>query len=139
MYDTFQNTKFQYYYPISFVKRNKSYLCTNVPRKIHWCYGDTILIVFDIRDLDCDPETTFEDTKVQITFYDFRGEEVFSMISDDDDTCIDIEEMTVSLIFDREQSLKIKKGVYSCSVALIYDEVDYQTILRREDCEIHVR
>lgn len=145
MYLDYWCQPFPYDYPYSFEEHNKIYLQGKIIPYWIWNEFDTVTITFNIPNLikccRCYPELNFEDIDPQthyfeITFYNFRYEELYSVQKDI------TEEVSVEIL--KEDSEKyFPSGVYYCSLILKSLEDDsaeaVRTIVNKEYCLLYVR
>lgn len=135
MYNTYSNEKFCYFYPISFSNQNREYLLSKCPIAASWFFGDTPFLAFMLVDEEID---FLKNSNIKISFFNFRGEEVYQKNFTYDD--IDKDTKCIYLEIDEETSTSIFiRGIYKCSITMEKDEVEYQTILPKEYCKIYVR
>ena len=128
IYTDYSDQDFDYFYPISFDKRNKVYLQLNQTPAGSWNYGDTVEIVFTIEVI----EGALEGKMLEVTFYNFRYEEVETAVEPAGDLVI--------ITIDEETSKQsFKRGNYYCGVKLKDEEQQTSlTILDPQSCLLYV-
>lgn len=143
MYKDYSGKCLPYSYPISFDLRNKSYLWLNEPIRVKWYYGDYVPMTFKLCDKDPDDEQSIpeylENKTIELTFYNFRKEEVLNVEFVPNDVLSDEEVYYIEYTIDSETSAKLfSRGIYYCGMTLVDENNDVETILYYNKCPIEV-
>lgn len=129
MYDTFDNVSFNYNFPFSFELRNKPYLEMIDKAYDSWNYSAVTDITFEIDDVDV--ETDY----LKLTLYNYRYEEVLSVVS------TDIDNNTVTFTLNSENSEILIPNIYLFSVELFDNDDNLKRVVinQSEDNFFYVR
>lgn len=141
LYNVFDSEQFDYYYPITWEKRNKEYLEMSEKSSATWNYQDTVRFSINLRECNEDIVNNdfLDNSDIVVTFYNFRYESIYSQTYSTND--LDSEEYTIILDIDRETSSNIfTKGIYRMGIIVKSQEEngDFTTVLSSEDFLIYV-
>ena len=118
MYETFDNARLEYSYPINFTSRNRLYLLPKHFSVFSWSYGDTVDLVFILAKKDVELDENFlKGKQIVINFYNFRGEPIYERTFVENAEEIHLEKKVVVMPLSADISKNVfKKGSYSCKV-----------------------
>ena len=130
MYNTYSDVCFNYYFPISFNNRNREYIQMNEIPDVQWNCGDTITILFDIKDHNPN-DYELVGSQFVVNFYNYRGEIIYSQCYDYGS--YDPLQMWLVVWIDRETSELFAPGLYRCDIKMTNEESQTTLTLMTKD------